>query len=34
MIEKFKTQNSKQKIDYKTELNLKDIDKLDDSGLL
>lgn len=34
MIEKFKTQNSKQKIDYKTELNLKDIDKLDHSGLL
>lgn len=34
MIEKFKAQNSKQKIDYKTELNLKDIDKLDHSGLL
>lgn len=34
MIEKFKTQNSKQKIDYKTELNLEGVDKLDQSGLL
>lgn len=34
MIEKFKIQNSKQKIDYKTELNLEGIDKLEKSGLL
>ena len=34
MIEKFKIQNTKQKIDYKTELNLEGVDKLDQSGLL
>lgn len=34
MIEKFKTQNTKQKIDFKTELKIDHLDKLDKSGLL
>lgn len=34
LIEKFKIQNTQQKIDYKTELNLENVDKLDHSGLL
>ncbi|PZM87492.1 MAG: hypothetical protein DLD55_01050 [candidate division SR1 bacterium] len=34
MIEKFKIQNTKQKIDYKTELKIDNIDQLDHSGLL
>ena len=33
-IEKFKIQNTKQKIDYKTKLELNNFDKIDTSGLL
>lgn len=33
-IKRFKTEDGKQKIDYKTEINFDDMDKLDDSSLL
>lgn len=34
LIQKFKIENNKQKIDYKTKLELENIDKIDSSGLL
>lgn len=34
LIQKFKIENTKQKIDYKTKLEIENVDKIDTSGLL